>query len=168
MLRKLVTALTLSAVWVAWSWHFEPIVVGFGIVAVLLTVVSATRLGVLDAEGEPFEINLRLLGYLPWLAWQVLTSNVTMARIILHPRLPIRPQIIKVPTSQRTTLGQVIHANTITITPGTISLDVRDGVILVHAVDQAFADKDDEGATDRMVSWLEGRVASPRSDEGDT
>ncbi len=162
MLRKLVTALTLAAVWVLWSWHFEPLIVGFGVVGVILTVFTAARLEVLDAEGEPFEINLRLLIFIPWLAWQVLESNLTIARIILNPKMPLRPHLIRVPASQRTVLGQVIHANTITITPGTISLDVRDGVILVHALDQRFADQDDGGATDDMVSWVEGRAKPDR------
>ncbi|MEM9069875.1 MAG: Na+/H+ antiporter subunit E [Myxococcota bacterium] len=156
MVRTVITAMVLALVWVLWSWHFEPLIIGFGVAAVLLTVLTASRLKVLDEEGEPFEINLRLLGYLPWLAVQVLKANLQVAKLILSPDLPLRPHLIRVPANQRTVLGQTIHANTITITPGTISLDLRDDVILVHALDASFADEDDSGKNDQMVCWLEG------------
>lgn len=158
MFRKVITALVLSVVWAAWSWHFEPLVVGFGIVSVILTIVTAERLQILDAEGEPFELNLRILGYLPWLAKEVLISNLKVARVILHPKLPIRPHLIRLHANQRTSLGRVIYANTITITPGTISLDLRGNVILVHALNDDMADEDGAGATDRKICWLEARL----------
>ena len=158
MFRYLVTLFVFAAVWVLWSWHFEPLIVGFGIVAVILTVLIAARLKVLDSEGEPFEINARLLVYLPWLAWQVTLSNLRVAKIILSPTLSIRPHLIRVPANQRTVLGQVIHANTITLTPGTISLDLRNQIILVHSLDESLNDEDDEGKTAAMINWLEKRV----------
>ncbi len=156
MLRTTVTALVLAAVWVAWSWHFEPLILGFGAGSVLLTVFTAHRLGVLDEEGAPVEWTGRLLLFIPWLAWQVVLANIAVARLILSPKIPIEPHLIRLPANQRTVLGQTIHANTITITPGTISLDLRDSVILVHALDRIFADQDDSGASDRMICWLEG------------
>ncbi|MAQ19538.1 MAG: cation transporter [Sandaracinus sp.] len=158
MTRTLVTAGLLAAVWVAWSWHFEPLIVGFGVVAVALTVFLARRLQVLDEETVPFEINLRLFVYLPWLAWEVVKANWQVAKVILNPKLPIRPHLIRVPADQRTTLGKVILANTITITPGTISLDLRDGVILVHCLDDDLADQDSSGTSSRMIHFLEKRV----------
>ena len=158
MTRTLVTAVLLAAVWILWSWHFEPLIVIFGAVSVVLVVLVARRLGILDEETVPFEINLRMLVFLPWLAWEVVKANWEVARMILDPKLPIRPHLIRVPANQRTTLGKVILANTITITPGTISLDLRDGVILVHCLDDTMADQDSSGTSARMVNWLEKRV----------
>ena len=157
MFRLLATALVLAVVWILWSGHFEPLVVGFGAASVLLTVVFAKRLKILDEEGQPMGIFLvRLPVFVPWLIWQIIVSNIQVAKIILHPRLPIRSHLMRVPASQKTALGQVIYANTITITPGTVSLDLRDDVILVHALDDSLASQDDEGASDRMICWLEG------------
>jgi hypothetical protein len=86
------------------------------------------------------------------------STNFQVARIILSPRLRIEPQLLRVRASQRTSVGLAIHANTITITPGTISLDVRDGTILVHALTEAGASQDGSGDIDRKISWVEGRA----------
>ena len=168
MTRTLVTAVLLAAVWVAWSWHFEPLILGFGVVSVVLTVFIARRLNVLDEETVPFELNLRLLVYLPWLAMEVVKANWQVAKIILSPGLPINPHLIRVPADQRTTLGKVILANTITITPGTISLDLRGNVILVHCLDDRLADQDSSGTSSRMIDFLEKRIredAAPQEGE---
>jgi multicomponent Na+:H+ antiporter subunit E len=165
MTRTLVTVVLLAAVWIVWSWHFEPLIIGFGVVAVLLTVLVARRLQILDEETVPFELNLRLLVFLPWLAWEVVKANLQVARTILSPSLPIRPHLIRVPADQRTTIGNVVLANTITITPGTISLDLRDGVILVHCLDDEMADQDSSGTSAKMIHWLEKRVREDQLDE---
>jgi len=165
MTRTLVTAVLLAAVWIVWSWHFEPLIIGFGVAAVALTVFVARRLQILDEETVPFELNLRLLVFLPWLAWEVVKANLQVARTILSPSLPIRPHLIRVPADQRTTIGNVILANTITITPGTISLDLRDGVILVHCLDDEMADQDSSGTSSKMIHWLEKRVHEDQFDE---
>ena len=155
MVRTLVTAGLLAVVWVAWSWHFDPLIVGCGVASVILTVFLARRLGVMDEETVPFELAARLLLYIPWLVWEVLKANLQTAHLILHPMMPVRPHLIRLPADQRTALGRVIYANTITITPGTISLDLHDGVILVHCLDDAMASQESSGATARMIRWLE-------------
>lgn len=159
MLRRAITVLILSAVWILWSGILDnPIVVGFGIFAVLFTTFMVNRLGVLDSEGQPYEINLRLLRYIPWLVWEVLVANVQAAKLILSPKLKTHPHLIRVAAPQRTSLGKVMYANTITITPGTIALDIQDDVILVHALSEGMASKDSAGATSKIISWLESKV----------
>ena len=157
-MRVIITVLMLSAVWVLWSWHFEPIVVGVAIASIAFVTWIVRRLGVLDAEGQPYEINLRLLAYIPWLVWEVIKANIAVAKIILSPKMDIRPHLIRVPAPQRTALGRTIFANTITITPGTISLDVHDDVILVHALSDALADEDSAGHSAKVVCWVEAKV----------
>ncbi len=158
MLRYAITALTLAGTWVLWSWHFEPLIIAVGVISILLTTTLVSRLHVLDAEGMPFEINFRLLAFLPWLVWQVILANIQVARIILKPKMGLRPHLIRVPAPQRTALGRVMFANTITITPGTISLDVRDDVILVHALTDDMADQESTGDTAKVLCWLEAKL----------
>lgn len=156
-MRLIATAAVLALVWVLWSGHFEPLIVGFGIASVLLTIFIASRLKVIDEEGEPMGIFLvRFPIFVLWLVGQIIQANFQVARIILSPRLPIGSHLIRLRASQKTDLGRVIHANTITITPGTVSLDLRDDVILVHALDHSLASEDDSGKNDDMISWLEG------------
>ena len=80
-----------------------------------------------------------------------------VASVILNPRLAIRPRLVRVKGSQKTELGQVIYANSITLTPGTITLDVRDGEFLVHALTEEAAAGVESGNMDRRVTALEGR-----------
>jgi multicomponent Na+:H+ antiporter subunit E len=93
--------------------------------------------------------------YLPWLVWQILKSNIDVARIILSRDLPISPRLVRVTSSQKTPTGKVIHANSITLTPGTLSLDVRDGQILVHALTAESAEAVAAGEIDRRVTRIE-------------
>lgn len=156
-MRLIATAFVLATVWLLWSGHTEPLVIGFGVTSIVLTIFVARRLKVLDEEGAPMGIFLvRFPIFFAWLIGEIISANIEVARIILDPRLPISSHLIRVPASQKTALGKVIHANTITITPGTVSLDVTDDVILVHALDHSLASQDDSGKADEMISWLEG------------
>ncbi|MBK6809427.1 MAG: Na+/H+ antiporter subunit E [Sandaracinaceae bacterium] len=158
MLRTVVAGAVFSVMWVLLSWHFEPLVIVCGVLSVAGTVAITRYLGFMDEEGAPYEFTLRVLAYMPWLLREIVVANFQVARIILSPRLRIEPQLLRVRASQRTSVGLAIHANTITITPGTISLDVRDGTILVHALTEAGASQDGSGDIDRKISWVEGRA----------
>ena len=158
MLRTVVVVVAFSVLWVLLSWHFEPLIVLCGAVSVAATVAIMRRLDLMDREGAPFELTLRVLVFIPWLVREIVMANLQMACVVLSPRLRIQAHLIRVPASQRTPVGHAIHANTITITPGTISLDVRDGTILVHALTEAAASEDGSGDIDRKISWVEGRL----------
>ena len=86
---------------------------------------------------------------------EIVLSNLAVARVILDPKLPIHPRILRVPAGQRSDLGQVIYANSITLTPGTVTLDVRDGHMLVHALTTESAKGLLTGEMDRRVAQLE-------------
>ena len=143
----------------AWPWadHFEPLLLWMGIVSTALVVFIAIRMRVVDSEGAPVELaSLRLLLYIPWLAWEIAKANVDVARRILNPRLPISPRLIEVPATQRSDIGQVVYANSITLTPGTVSVSVEDGTITVHALTREAAEGVETGEMDRRVTNLEG------------
>jgi len=155
MLRTAVTLLVFAGLWLLLSGHFEPLPLASGGVSVVLTVWLARRMGVLDFEGQPVEMALHLVGFVAWTVWLVILANLQVAKVILSPALRIHPHLIRIRPNQRTHLGRVIHANAITITPGTISLDVRDDLILVHALTDDAADEDSSGRLDRAVTRLE-------------
>ena len=155
MNRTLKTALVLVAVWLLWSGHTEPLLLGFGLASVLLVLLITRRMDRFSGADEDEYPSWRFLTYLPWLFWQILRSNVDVARIILDPRLPISPRLIRVRASQRTEVGQAVYANSITLTPGTISLDVREGQILVHALTAEAAAGIETLEMDRRASRTE-------------
>lgn len=147
----------LFVVWLIWSGHFTPFLIGLGLASVILVVLLVRRMGLIDGESVPIGLGLRPLLYLPWLLLQIVKANFQVARIVLNPRLPIRPQLLRVPTEQNSDLGRVIYANSITLTPGTVSIDLDGGGITVHALDDAGADGVREGEMGRRVCRLESR-----------
>jgi multicomponent Na+:H+ antiporter subunit E len=154
----------LMGTWLLLSGHYEPTLIGYGVLCSAGVVALSVRLGILDEEGVPIHLAWRTLRYLPWLFREIVRSNWAVARVILDPRLPIRPRLLQVEASARTVVGQVLYANSITLTPGTITLDVRDGRLLVHALTEGSAAGLLEGEMDRRVAWVEGSAAGAGSE----
>ncbi len=145
----------LGVAWLLWSGHTDPLLLGLGAVSCGLVLWLSLRLEIVHRESEPYHLGYRPLLYVPWLLWEIAKANLRVAAVICHPRLPISPSLLRVPASQHTELGQAIYANSITLTPGTISLDVRDGHILVHALTEQSARSLETGEMDRRVARLE-------------
>jgi len=154
-LRYLLQIALLATAWLLWSGHYTTLILFFGGVSIALVVWLAHRMDVLDPESHPYHLSWRPAVYLPWLVKEIILSNLHVARMVLTPS-QIRPRIVRVPWTQKTDLGRVIHANSITITPGTISLDLRDGHILVHALTETTAEGVLSGEMDARVTRLEG------------
>ncbi len=146
----------LALTWLLWSWRLDVQLLGFGLLSCALVLWLSLRMRVVDPESEPYHLGYRPLLYVPWLLWQIARANLHVARVILTPGLPIRPRLMRVRTSQQSDLGRAIYANSITLTPGTVSLDVRGGTILVHALTDQSAAGLRTGEMDRRVTWLEG------------
>jgi len=151
----LVVCLTLT--WLLWSGIYDNgLLFGLGAISVLgVTALSARFARVSGADLE-YRFGLRIIGYIPWIMWEIIKANWDVIKLILSPELPISPRLIRVPASQQTALGQVLYANSITLTPGTISLDLRDGRILVHALTADTAAGVESGEMDRRVRRVEG------------
>ncbi len=130
---------------------------GLGGVSIALVVWLASRMRLLDSEGS-FPCSYLFPGvvsYLVWLFAQIVTSSVDVTRRILDPELPIEPLEFYVPASQSTDTNRVVFANSITLTPGTVSMGVNDGKIHVHALTRKLADELLAGEMDRRVTALE-------------
>jgi len=147
----------LMALWLLNSGHYTPMIIGMGIGSCLLVVLLAVRMGVVDAEGVPIHLLPRTVLYVPWLVKEVFKSNVDVTKRILAPgRFPLSPKIFDAPTSQESDLGRVLYANSITLTPGTVSILVRGDRIKVHAIAEEVADAVLDGEMDRRVTRFEG------------
>lgn len=161
MLHSISLGLLLFGVWLLLSGIFEPLLLGLGVVSCLVVVLIAHRMDVIDREGHPIHLAWRIVIYWFWLALEIVKSNIDVARRILDPKLPIHPLLIRLPASQKSELGLVIYANSITLTPGTVSVQVEVGEILVHAIAEEPAEALRQGDMDRRVSAVEGPVEGP-------
>ena len=155
-MKKIWLGISLFLIWLLWSGHlYDPLILGFGVASCVLVVLISARLGVVDREGFPIHLLPRLLTYGPWLIWAIVKANIDVAGRILKPALPISPQLIRVKASQKSDLGKVIYANSITLTPGTVSVDVDGDEILVHAISREAAAEVETGDMDRRVVQFE-------------
>ena len=154
--RAIALACWLGVAWLLWSGRSDALLLGLGVVSCAAVLWLSLRMSVVDRESEPYHLGVRPALYLPWLLWQIALANLHVARVILTPRMPIQPRLLRVHASQKTDLGVVIYANSITLTPGTVALDVRGRSILVHALTDAAARGLANGEMDRRVTWLEG------------
>lgn len=145
------------ALWLLLSGHYNGLLLTLGLLSALGASLIAARMGVLDEEGLPMDILLRLPKVTLWLIWEILKSNWGVIKIILNPD-SAQPQMVRVSASQKTVAGLVTHANFITLTPGTVSVDVdeENNMILVHGLTDDFAKACLEPDMDRRVSGLEG------------
>jgi multicomponent Na+:H+ antiporter subunit E len=147
----------LYGTWLLLSGIWEPFLLTAGAVCSLLVVIVAHRLDVIDGEGHPIDLTWRAMVYFPWLFWQIVLSNLAVARSILGPRSQINPAVGWVEASQTTAAGLVTFANSITLTPGTVSLAVFEGRIQVHALDASGLEELRQGEMNRRVAAMEGR-----------
>jgi len=159
MKRALTLFVALYAAWLLLSGHYDATLMTYGALSCAGVVALVAHLGILDGEALPVHLGIRPLLYAPWLMKEIVLSNVSVARAILDPKLPIHPRILRVDASQKTQIGQVIYANSITLTPGTVTLDVRDGKFLVHALTTDSAEGLLSGEMDRRVAHLEAFAA---------
>ena len=148
----------LFALWLVLSWHFTLLFLFFGVVTCSIAVFVVTRMGVLDRESLPVHLAWRAVTYVPWLVWEIFKSNVRVARIILSPRIRVDPSIVHFRASQRTDLGRFIYANSITLTPGTVTTGIVGDDFEVHAIVQEEIDGSEENIMNRRVARLEGEA----------
>jgi multicomponent Na+:H+ antiporter subunit E len=146
----------LGALWVLLSGYFTPLLLFFGLVSVCLVVYLALRMDVVDHEGHPVHLKIRLtISYWLWLLKEIVISNIDVCRRILSPGMPISPIVIRIKSTQATGLGHVIYANSITLTPGTVSMNVDGDVIEVHALTGEGAANLEAGEMNRRVRLME-------------
>ena len=157
MLHAVNLGLALAAVWLLLSGIFTPFLLVLGAISCVLVVLIAVRMDVVDRETVPIHLGGRIMLYWIWLIWQIILANIDVAKRVLSPSMPISPRLIKVSAMQAGPIGQVIFANSITLTPGTVSIDTEGDTITVHALTGGAADGVLTGDMDRRVTRLEGK-----------
>jgi multicomponent Na+:H+ antiporter subunit E len=154
---KYVLALStlLSAFWLINSGHYTPLILFFMVVSVLFVSVLCRQMDVVDGESQPLNLTFTIPIYWLWLIKEVVVANIAVARCVWQGPESISPSVIKVKANQKTDLGIVIYANSITLTPGTVSIDLEGNEITVHALTRESAADLLTGEMDRRVCRVE-------------
>ena len=157
-MRLILIVLTLFVYWLLLSGHYAWWLVAFGAVLSVLVVLFCWVKGITDEEGFPVGLIPRAVFYWPWLLWQIVLSGLNVTRLILAPSLPISPTLVKVEADQKTAVGLTTYANSITLTPGTITVEATEKgrALWVHAIERSGAEGFDDDEMNRRVAWIEG------------
>lgn len=127
-------AAALAVLWFGLSGETAPLFLGLGLVSIVLVLVLAARLHILDRDASPYHRIVQHLLYFGWLLIEIVKSNIAVILRILGPRNAIDPVIVRVHSTTKTDLGRALFANSITLTPGTVTADVDGDQLVVHAL----------------------------------
>ena len=155
MLKAIALGAALFAFWLVLSGHYTPFLLAMGALSILFVLLLVQRTNAISPELTRRHLRPRLLAYWCWLAVEILKSCVAVARVILSRKPAVAQSFIFVPTSQTSDMGRVIFANSITLTPGTVTVETRDGYFTVHALNEAAADLSALADMDARVSAVE-------------
>lgn len=157
-MRSISLALILFGFWLALSGHYTAFLVSVGAIVSLFVTLLARRMVVVDSEGHPTQLLIGAITYWPWLAWEIVKSAWSVTKIIVLNR-PISPTMTVVDASQRTAGGIATYGNSITLTPGTITTDVKGNRLTVHAlVREGALDLEGGGMDQRVKRFEEGAL----------
>ena len=158
MIRLVPSLLSLLLFWLLLSGMFEPFLMAAGLGSAIAVVLFVRRMDRIDEGYQPPRLAWwAFFSYWPWLIKEIIVAAWDVAKRILNPKLPISPTLVVFTPTQQTELGLVIHANSITLTPGTISVEVEPGRFLVHALTREGAAALAGSEMDRRCSALEAR-----------
>ena len=147
--------LILVGFWLLLSGYFVPLLLGLGAVSIFFVVAIALRMDAVDHESQPLHLKSRFMLYWAWLAREIVKSNIDVVRCIWSPVSAISPTRIRLAATQRTAVGKVAYANSITLTPGTVAMRLEGDQIEVHALTRAVAASLQDGEMDRRARELE-------------
>ena len=141
-------------IWLLLSGHYDPLLLTLGVLSCITCLYVTWKAKFIDEEGLPLHLLIRLPIYTVWLFKEIIKANIDTAKIIILNNPD--PQNFRVKSSQKTEAGKVTYANSITLTPGTVTTVLDGDILEVHALSSDMADDVKSGAMDKKVSWLEG------------
>ena len=152
----ILTWIVLAAFWIGLSGYFDPIHLGFGAISVtLVSLISHRHLTQGGSVAQGLVRAVRTLFYVPWLLWQIVIANVEVFQCVLGFK-PIEPCMVRIEPDMESTFGVVTLANSITLTPGTVTVDVEGDALVIHALTANAARGVQDGAMAERVKRIEG------------
>jgi multicomponent Na+:H+ antiporter subunit E len=153
--RYIITFVILFLNWLIWSGHFDAWHLSLGVISCSLVTYISHDLLFRREKFQKKDIRevVRFVKYIPWLLYQIILANVHVAKVALNPMMPIQPSLITFRVRLKKGISLLTFGNSITLTPGTITVDIRGGeYYVVHALDRKVAD-------DLLTGEMEDRVA---------
>jgi len=137
------------------SGHTSVLLLSLGLASVVLVTWLVSRMDHNDKAPVRMLFSIKFISYLGWLIWQVIITNIDVAKRIWNPSLPIKPASRKIKVTIKDPLIKTIYANSITLTPGTVTTEVGEDYFIVHALNSEGLDELEEGEMQRRLISLE-------------
>jgi len=148
-------SLMLVVFWLANSEYHTTFMLSLGVVSIALVIYIAHRMDVVDHEAQPLHLTPKLPGYFAWLIKEIFLANLMVVKHIWLGNKSISPVFKTITASQKTEMAKVIFANSITLTPGTVTVDMEGNQFLIHALLEESIKDLEAGEMDRRVTQLE-------------
>lgn len=150
--------ITLTLLWLLLSGHYSGLLLFFGFLSVSLVVLICIRMKLIAYEQPLVSVQtFGLICYFPWLIKEIIKSNISVILYILNPKISISPQIVKVKSTQVSELAYIAYANSITLTPGTVSINIDDDEIEVHSLSKEGVDFLMEGQMNERIRTIDNK-----------
>ena len=155
-MKQIVTLIFLALLWLLMSGLYKTLILSFGVFSVILVMYFIKRM----AENDGYELKSHLsvlnsIKYFGWLFIEVVKSNWAVSKILLSQTIKINQKFVKTPVSQKSDLAKVLFANSITLTPGTVTVETEDQSFIVHALNVTDSSMDELKNMNEKVSFLE-------------
>ena len=151
-----ILTIAMIAVWLTLSGYFIAMILAFGVISIAIVLWMCARMGLLDGETVPYMTTLQTLSYYVWLFAEIVKANVQVVKAVLSPDLAISPTMVKIPLNSDVDIAETMFANSITLTPGTVSVDMQPDYILVHALLEEMSSPEDFAEMGRRSAWAVG------------
>ena len=155
MRHKISLSIILILFWLLNSGHYNYLILALGAASIAIVVLIAHRMDVVDHESQTIRLSLEYPRFGFWLIKEIVVANLTVVKHIWLGNKTITPTVKVIKASQTTDVGKVIYANSITLTPGTVTLGLVNDEIMVHALIQENIVALESGDMDSRVSRLE-------------
>ncbi len=156
MWQTFITFAVLFGFWFALSGKLDALMLGTGLVVSLLVAwVSAPLVSSTATSARLCRGTLKVLAYLPWLIKEIILSGVDVMKRVLHPQMPIDPKMVEIEVDLETDVAKVLLANSITLTPGTVTVEVEGTKFIVHALTEKSLESLFSGEMQARVKQIE-------------
>jgi len=146
----------LSTFWLLLSGYIQPLLLSFGAISVIVVLFVLKRMDDVDQEKQEIGTGLRLMQYFPWLIWQVITSSLQVTKLIWGPTDKLSPSVATIKVDNVPPKRRALYANSITLTPGTLSVDLVGDEITVHALQKSSIDELEQKVMEKKITQIWG------------
>lgn len=157
MRHTIILSLFLAAFWLLNSGHYSILMLSLGAVSIGFVLYIAHRMDVVDHEAQPLLLTLKLPAFYAWLIKEIILANILVVKHIWLGNKSILPTMTTIKAHQKTDIGKVIYANSITLTPGTVTVALEGDQLMVHALLRKSIANLEAGEMDRRITGLENQ-----------